>query len=423
MSKQDDRNPTLLQGPPDPGDGSPAEPTHEMDAATLSVSNALRTSFLALKFVLCGLVVVYLASGYFTLPPGSKAVVVQFGQIHGLDSQAGPVLQPGPHWMWPWPISDKIAVDVEKPRSLVLTSFWFYIDAPLRGLPLDEMLKRARPPETMTPGLDGYLLTGEQEIVHLQLTIKYRVEDLVAFVTNVDDAEDLVRTAAEWACAQTVARMQTDAIVRGDRDALKGDVKRLMQQRLEEEVGPALTVVDIVVDEPTVPLQVRPNYLAVVQAETEKLKVVSAARTKATQVLNEMAGPSYQQLKQAIQDYDLARATGQTPEADTHMGKIIGLIDAAGGTVASTIGGAMADASRRDLSVRAEVNRFRDLYGKYQANPSIFIAQQWAEVKADIMDSPELEVVYLPFAGKEIRMTLDHNPQFLKAREARKYGK
>ena len=38
------------------------------------------------------------------------------------------------------------------------------------------------------------------------------------------------------------------------------------------------------------------------------------------------------------------------------------------------------------------------------------------------MDSPELEVIYLPFASKEIRMTLDHNPQFLKAREARKYA-
>ncbi len=424
MSKQDEKNPAMLEGPAGPGDGSPTPAEgngQEMDAATVSVSNALRTSFLALKIVLVGLVALYLFSGYFSVPPGSKAVVVQLGKIQG--READPVLSPGPHWAWPWPISQVITENIEKPRTLVLTSFWFYIDPPLRGLTLDEMLKRARPPETMTPGMDGYLLTGEQEIVHLQLTIKYRVEDLVAFVTHVNDTEALVRTAAEWACAQTVAHMQTDAVVRGDRDTLKGEVKRLMQQRLEQEVGAALTVVDIIVDEPCVPLQVRPNYLAVVQAENEKLKLVSAARTQATQVLNEMAGPAHQQLKQAIQDYDLARATGQASQADDHMRKIIGLIDTAGGTVASTISEAQADASRRELSVRAEVNRFRDLYGKYQANPSLFINQQWSEVKADIMDSPELEVVYLPFAGKEIRMTLDHNPQFLKAREARQYGK
>jgi hypothetical protein len=216
--------------------------------------------------------------------------------------------------------------------------------------------------------------------------------------------------------------MRTDAVVRGEDDTLKGDIKRLMQKKLEEQAGPALHVVDIIVNQRTVPLQVRRQYLAVVQAENEKLKVVSAARTKATQVLNEVAGSAHEQLKQAIQGYELARAKGETEVAEEQMRQILALIDSVGGKVASVIGQAMADRSRLDLSVRAEVQRFRHLYNEYKANPSIFIAQLWAEIKADIMKAPELEVVYLPFASKEIRMTLDHNPQFLKAREARKYA-
>jgi regulator of protease activity HflC (stomatin/prohibitin superfamily) len=425
MSKQDDRNNTFLETPDTQGSGSPGD-GYEMDAATRSVSNALRTSFLALKVVLLLLVVFYLGSGYFSVPPGSRAVVVQFGKIQGLDNPAGAVLQPGPHWMWPWPISDKIIKDMEKPNSLTLTSFWFALDDPrLVGLTIDEILKKAAPPEYMNPdktGRLGYLLTGEQEIIHLQLAIKYRVDDLVAYVTRVADEQKLVRTSAEWACTQTVGRMRTDTVVRGEDDTLKGNLKRLMQQKLESQVGPALSVVDIIVDQRTVPLQVYPQYLAVVQAENEKLKVVSAARTKATQVLNEMAGPANEQLKQTIQAYGLARAKGETAAADEQMRQILALLDTVGGKVASTIGQAMADRSRQELSVRAEVQRFRHLYGEYQANPGIFIAQLWAEAKADIMDSPELEVIYLPFASKEIRMTLDHNPQFLKAREARKYA-
>ena len=39
------------------------------------------------------------------------------------------------------------------------------------------------------------------------------------------------------------------------------------------------------------------------------------------------------------------------------------------------------------------------------------------------MDSPKLEVIYLPMGSKEIRMTLDHNPEFLKAKEREKYQK
>ncbi len=61
------------------------------------------------------------------------------------------------------------------------------------------------------------------------------------------------------------------------------------------------------------------------------------------------------------------------------------------------------------------------VHDKYLANPSIFIAQLWADAKADIMNSPNLEVIYLPSNSKEIRLMLDHNPQFLKKQEVDKY--
>jgi regulator of protease activity HflC (stomatin/prohibitin superfamily) len=429
MTNQEDKDKAALAAPGAEGGNLPSGEGPELDVAGASVASALRTSFLALKLVLLALVVIYLSSGYFALPPGHQAVVVQFGKIRGLDSQAGPVLLPGPHWTWPWPISRPIDVDTEKPRSLSLTSFWFYVDPPLRGLTLDELLRKG-PPDTLTPGLDGYLLSGEQEIVHLQLVIRYRLDNLVDFVTHIDaeppspltseSGDQLVSRIADWACTRTVANMRTDTIVRGEVDTFRESVRRLMQERLDE-VKSGLGVVDIIVENRTVPLQVRPLYLQVVQAENDKLKVVSAARTRATQVLNEMAGPAHEQFRQAIQAYELARATGQDAAAAEQMKRILAMIDTAGGTVASTIGQAMAERSRYELAVRAEVRRFQDLYDKYLANPSIFIAQLWAEAKADILSSPKLEVIYLPPNSKEIRLMLDHNPQFLKKQEVDKY--
>lgn len=420
MTKQDDRNSELLQTPQVDGNGSAGNGEQpDLDAATLSVSRALRTSFLALKIVLFGLIALYLGSGgYFTLPPGSKAVVVRFGQIQGRDSQAGPILAPGPHWMWPWPVSEKIEQDTEKSRTQNV-AFWFFIPEQYRGRKMEDLTRFA--PPVLTPGEDGYLLSGEQEIVHLQCAVKYKVDDLVAYATHVTDEHALIQTIGEWACARVVAGMRTDAVVRGEDDTFKEGVKRLMQGRLDE-VSSGLSVIDIVINQREVPLQVRDAYLQVVQTETEKLKVVSAARTTATQVLNRVAGGSHEPLKQAIQAYELARATSEAAQADTQMKQILALIDKAGGEIANTIGDAMAERSRLDLSVRAEVRRFQDLYSKYEANPSIFIMQLWADARAEILSSPELEVIYLPYGGKELRMTLDHNPQFLKAREARKYA-
>ena len=242
----------MLETPGLDGNGSAGDGGREMDAATLSVSNALRTSFLALKFVLFGMVVLYLGSGgYFTLPPGSQAVIVQFGKIKGLDSDTGPILQPGPHWAWPWPVSDRIIEDTAKPRTLTL-SFMFYVPEEHRGRKIEELANFA--PSVLTPGQDGYLLTGEQEIVHLECAIKYRVDDLVAYATRLNSSDvdprtrlatdqRLLRDVGQWACVQTVASMRTDAIVRGERDTLKGNVKRLMQQRLDD-LHAGLAVVD-----------------------------------------------------------------------------------------------------------------------------------------------------------------------------------
>jgi hypothetical protein len=103
------------------------------------------------------------------------------------------------------------------------------------------------------------------------------------------------------------------------------------------------------------------------------------------------------------------------------MDRILAQIDEAGGEVAQTIGLALAERSRVELGIRAEVNRFQALHDKYKANPEIFMAQLWSDTKRQIMDSPDLEVVYLPYASKELRLKLDHNPQFLKDRERRQY--
>ncbi len=418
MSKIDEMNDRSPGAAPVSGNGAGGGPDEPgQDLASQSISSALRTSFLALKIVLILLVVFYLGSGYFTVAPGQRAVVIQFGQIRGMDSEAGPVLEPGAHWMWPWPVSENVIESTEKSRTQRV-AFWFYLPPGYENRSIEELKKNA--PEALVPGRDNYLLSGQQEIVHLICAVRYRISNLVDYVNNVTDEPGLIQTVGEWASSQTVATMTTDAIVRGEGDRLRESVRRLMQQRLDE-VRTGLEVVDIILERREVPLQVHNAYLHVVQAENEKLKLVSSARSRATQVLNNAAGPAYDPLKEAIQAYELARATGETAAAQQQMETILSLIDNAGGEVSFAIGQAMAERSRQELTVRAEVNRFQSLYEKYKQNPEVFLAQLWSDTKQEIMDSPDIEVIYLPYASKELRLKLDHNPQFLKNRERRQY--
>ena len=444
MTNEENKDNRVLTDSPG-GDGQPAvdgngRDGRPVDEASLSISNALRTSFLALKLVLLALVVMYLGSGYFTLSPGHKAVVVQFGRIQGQGSAEGPVLSEGAHWSWPWPISQVLQENTEKTRVLPLDTFWFgVLDPRLKGLSIDDMLKRASPPEMLQPGIDGYLLTGEQEIIHLKCEVRYKIADLVKYVTNVntaprhvrryDDPEPvaipgeayLVKTVADWACNQTVARMRTDEIVRGDDAPFRGAVKQLMQQRLDD-LDSGIEVSDLVVEQRTVPLQVRSAYLAVVQAESRRSELIANARRDATQKLYEVAGATHEELSEAIRAYELARQLGNQDDAAAQEQKIMELLDKAGGLVASAIGSSRAESSRRVEQIKAETNRFLRWYPTYRQNPGLFRAQYWAQTRMAIFNSPEVEFIFLPPGDKEIRLNLGHNPNYLKNKEVRRYS-
>jgi len=389
----------------------------ELDAATKSLADALRISFRLLKFVMFGLLVAYLGSGFFQVPAGHRAVVVQLGKIRDLETQ--PVLEEGAHWAWPWPIGEHIVKDTERTRVADLRSFWFYVPEKYRGRPLDELQRFA--PSQLQPGRDGYLLSGEQEIVHLQCQIKYKIGNLVDYLKNVTDEEQIIRTVAEWATIRAVSQMRTDDIVRGEAESLTLKIRDLMQQRLDH-LGTGLTVIDVLIPQRTVPLQVRGAYLAVIKAENEKQRTISQARAEATKILNETAGAAYMKIGRTIAEFERAREVGDQQEVERLEKRIFELLeDEAGGRVAKVLGEAQAYRTRILQKVQAEVRRFRELYPKYKENPSIFIQRLWEDVKEEVFTSPDVEVFYLPPGSKEIRLQMNRNPQYLREREMRKY--
>ena len=78
----------------------------QLDAAGRSLSDALRISFTILKVIMIILVVAFLASGFRTVGPDEKALVLRFGKIQGIGDEA--ILGPGAHWVFPYPIDELV---------------------------------------------------------------------------------------------------------------------------------------------------------------------------------------------------------------------------------------------------------------------------------------------------------------------------
>src|SRR5512140_1296806 len=89
----------------------PVAPTDTpMDAGSEALSEALRSSFGIVKFVMFLLVCVFLASGFFTVGPQERAMIIRLGRPVGEGEKA--LLGPGLHWSWPYPIDEYVKVPI-----------------------------------------------------------------------------------------------------------------------------------------------------------------------------------------------------------------------------------------------------------------------------------------------------------------------
>lgn len=158
------------------------------------------------NFVILLIVVLagYLATGLFQVAPGEWAVVRRCGQ-------ALPELRgPGLHVGFPWGIDQVDRVAVDEQRQLTI------------GYQDDAGPGDSLAPITQTSP-SGQVLTGDNQIVNLRISIHYRVERtrLVDFVMARQYVEELLTRSADATLTRTVAGEKIDQVLLGRAIALE----------------------------------------------------------------------------------------------------------------------------------------------------------------------------------------------------------
>src|SRR5689334_19173553 len=96
------------------------KPDLPLDSGSQALSEALRSSFALVKFVMLVLVLVFLASGVFQVKNGTRAIVLRFGKPVGSGESA--LLKPGLHFSWPYPIDDHVEVSITGIQTVTSTA-------------------------------------------------------------------------------------------------------------------------------------------------------------------------------------------------------------------------------------------------------------------------------------------------------------
>ena len=230
--------------------------------------------------------VVWLLSGIYMVGPGERGIVLTFGQ---LTTQS----ESGLHYRLPAPIQTNFVVDTARVRTAEIG--YRTESGSSQGLVIEE----------------AQMLTGDENMVVVQLFIQYLVSDPVAYLFYVRDADAVLMASAEIALRSTVGQNTIDFTMTEGRVQAQDQVKAILQELLDQyQTGLLVTEARLLAVDP--PTEVRDAFHDVVRAFEDRERLVKEAEGYAEQVVPAARGEAAQNVleAEAYREQRLIRAEG-----------------------------------------------------------------------------------------------------------------
>jgi membrane protease subunit HflK len=392
----------------------------DLDPAQRSLADALRVSFVVLQFVMLGLLLAYLGSNIFNVDEQEVAVRLRLGKVVGEDRQSQVIGPGGPHFALPYPIEQVVRIPRAEQFISLDREFWYEITDADAGKTAAEIAQGKQGP--LNPEKDGSLITGDANVVHARWTLQYRITDPIDFIHNIakptgdprvvlDAANRVVRLVAEQSIVQAVAELSADEVIAG-----VGNVERAaarMQQVLDE-MESGIQIVQLKLGDKAVPLSVKSDFEAVINAENTKARAIDEAEKERARILGEAAGEAALPrpggadgpLLQMIRRYEDASTRGDEAaltSLTTELNEAFATLAVRSGDDVVPIGGEaatlMKDAigfrTRIVSEVEAEARIFQSELEQYLLYPDVVKATKWWETARTVLTG-DVETLYLP---------------------------
>lgn len=204
-----------------------------------------------LAYIVIGFFVVafaiWLGSGFYTVQPGEQAALRRLGKFESIK-------EAGLHWFWPTPIGTRDIVQVDEIRSLEIG---------VRG--------------TTPVPIEANMITGDQNIVDVQLLVQFKIKDVESFLfRTVDPAGITIKDAAETSLRQVVGSRDIDDVLTIEKEAVQFETKDLLQ-RLLDLYQTGIEVTEVKLQNVRPPAQVQDAFDDVVRAREDKERIINLA--------------------------------------------------------------------------------------------------------------------------------------------------
>jgi regulator of protease activity HflC (stomatin/prohibitin superfamily) len=407
-----------------------------MEAATRSLSDAIRITYKLIIVLMIGLVALFAFSGFQQVEESQRGVKVSLGRI--TESSLGP----GFHFSLPVPLGEVITIETTGETIVLDDAFYPAAAAAARNTPYPETSTQTQ----FNPSQDGFIITADQSLAVGQWRIDYQRTDPDAFLESLhpDEEQELIESVVQRAVVRVMSETSLDELFGGERDgevqtaggaaaatdAASQRIRRLAQDDLDR-LGVGITIGTVQVADRIYPPKVvidrfnRANS-AVSAAEARRVE----AETDANRALTTIAGSAYRPLIDLVDAYERQVDLGQLEEAEQTLQTLFAVFDGeyadrplewngtnygtvrVSGRVSSELAQAETYASGIVNRARRNARIFEAKLGQYRANPRFFVAREYFSAVLDLLDRNEAtELFLLPENTDRFTLTINDDPE------------
>lgn len=234
-----------------------------------------------MKWVFIVLIIIYFLTGFYSIKQNEIGVLQRFGRL--IDGK----VMPGMHYALPWPIDKVDKVAVMEIKTLVMDNFSkdFSPDSPA-GRFLE------------STSLSVYCITGDNNIITINLLIKYKITDPVLYLFKIKNSRQFLRNAAAATVIHCLASLPVDEVLTYGKKRIQDEVKLELQNKLDDiESGLGISFIEL--KEISPPQSVQSYFDDVINAKVDKKKIVNDARSYQNQMLPRARANSVKMVQEA----------------------------------------------------------------------------------------------------------------------------
>ena len=166
----------------------------------------------------------------------------------------------------------------------------------------------------------GQMLTEDENIVEVPLTVQYRISNLEDFVLKVEDPETSLRHATESALRHVVGSTSMHQVLTEGREQMGVETTERLQRYLDMyQTG--IIVVQVNIESAQAPAEVQDAFDDVIRAREDEVRERNLAESYANGVIPEARGQAQRLLEEAAgyRQAMVARADGEAQRFDLLM--------------------------------------------------------------------------------------------------------